>query len=477
MPRPLPALFLTTLALATGCAALGPQRHADAAQGADVAVRAGLPATDDEALLDEIGRAHFRYFVAQSDPVTGLTRDRSQAWSPSSVAAVGFSLTAWPVAARRGWVSRAEAASYAKKTLTTLWRAPQGPQASGVAGHKGLFYHFIDPKTAARAWNCELSTIDTALLMAGVRFAGAFFDGQAPDEVAVRTLADQLYRRVDWAWALDGGDRLSLGWTPEKGFLPYHWGGYNEAMIMLLLGLGSPTHPLPPATWAAYHRSDQTVERYGQRYVPFGPLFGHQYSHAWVDFRGMRDATNARLGWDWFENSRRATLAQQGYAIANPKGFRGYGALDWGLTACDGPGGGKDVTRTIKGKPVTFHGYLARGAPDDHDDGTLAPTAAAASLPFAPEIVLPTLRHWRRDRPEIWGPYGFQDAFNPTFDETKPSGWVGPDTLGIDQGPIVLMTENHRSGLVWEVMRRDPALRAGLRQAGFTGGWLAEAPR
>ena len=477
MPRPLPVLLTAALTLATSCAALGPPRRAEAASGAEAATRAALPAASEDALLEDLGRAHFRYFVAQSDPVTGLTRDRSQPWAPSSVAAVGFSLTAWPVAARRGWVSRAEAAAYAKKTLDTLWRAPQGPAAKGMAGHKGFFYHFIDMKTAARAWDCELSTIDTALLMAGVRFAGAFFDGEAADEVAVRARADQLYRRVDWAWALDGGDRLSLGWTPEKGFLPYHWGGYSEAMIMLLLGLGSPTHPLPAEAWAAYHRSDPVVERYGQRFVRFGPLFGHQYSHVWADFRGVRDATNTRLGWDWFENSRRATLAQRAYAIANPKGFRGYGALDWGLTACDGPGGGKDVTKVVDGKTLVFHGYLARGAPDDHDDGTIAPTAAAGSLPFAPEVVLPTLAHWRRNRPEIWGPYGFQDAFNPTFDPAKPSGWVGPDTLGIDQGPIVLMGENHRTGLIWQVMRQDPVLRAGMRRAGFTGGWLAEAAR
>lgn len=431
--------------LAAGCMAPPAGARAESRPAAPMAAAA------QEALLDEIERAHFRYFVDHSDPVTGLTKDRSTPASAASIAAVGFALTAWPIAAERGWVPRAEAAAYARKVLDTLWRAPQGPAAQGVAGHKGWFYHFLDPKTGHRAWNCELSTVDTALLMAGVRFARTYFD--RPAEAPIRDVADRLFARVDLAWARDGGKLFSMGWTPEKGFLPYHWKAYNESMILLLLALGHP-RPLPPAAWQDYMAGVAARPLHGETHVPFGPHFGHQYSHAWIDFRGIDDATTRRLGFDWFENARRATRAQRNYAVANPKGWQGYGPLDWGLTACDGPG---DT-------------YAARGIePHDPDDGTIAPTAAAASLPYAPDLVLPTLAHWRRDRPELWGPDGFADAFNPT------RSWVDRDRLGIDQGPIVLMIENHRTGLAWDVMKRDPVLRAGLARAGFTGGWLTRS--
>ncbi|MBI2809695.1 MAG: hypothetical protein HYX67_02530 [Candidatus Melainabacteria bacterium] len=202
----------------------------------------------------------------------------------------------------------------------------------------------------------------------------------------------------------------------------------------------------------------------GQKSLEFGPLFGHQYTQVWMDYRGIKDATNQKLGFDYFENSRRAAQAQHAYAVANPMGWKGYGSLDWGLTASDGPG---DVVKNIDGKPVEFKSYNARGFPNAPDDGTIAPTAAASSLPFVPELVLPTLKHWYNDRPEIVGPLGFQDAFNPTFDATKPSGWVDRETLGIDQGPILLMTENFRTGMVWGKMKGDPYLTTALKKAGF----------
>jgi hypothetical protein len=449
-------LFAAVSSLA-GCLAARPAWGA-APVAASRAVALAEPG--DNALLDELERAHFRYFVDQVDPATGLARDRSTASAPASIAAVGFGLTAYPIAVRHGWVERAAAAESTRKVLQTLWQAPQGDAPEGMAGAHGLFYHFLDSH-ASRAWHCELSTIDTALLMAGVRFARDYYD--QPGEADIRTLADQLYNRVDWAWATNGQDRVSLGWKPESGFLPYGWGGYNEGMVLMLLGLGSATHPLAASAWTAFTRDEHPVERFGQKYVPFAPLFGHQYSHAWVDFRGIKDAPMRALGFDYFENSRRATLAQHAYGLANSAGWKGYGDLDWGLTACDGPG---DKTQALEGKTRQFFGYLARGAPDGPDDGTIAPTAAAASLPFAPEVVMPTLRHWRKDRPELWGPDGFADAFNPT------ANWVDPDRLGIDQGPIVLMLENHRTGFVWDVMRHDAALKTGLHRAGFTGGWL-----
>jgi len=485
--------------------------------------------TSDDKMLDEVEHAHFNYFVHQSDPDTGLTKDRSTPDSAASIAAVGFSLTAYPIGAERGWVSRDQAADYTLKVLNTLWNAPQGDAAQGEASTHGFFYHFLDPKKATRMWNSEVSTIDTSLLMSGVLFSKDYFNGNSPKEAEIRDLADKLYKRVDWPWMLNKDNRVSMGWTPEAGYISSDWQGYNEAMIMQLQALGSPTHPLNPDVWTKYHSTDTIRDYGGQKYIDFPPQFAHQYSESWVDFRGINDAKNKSLGFDYFENSRRATLAQNFYGDKNPPGFRGYSKLDWGWTASDGPGanvpppadvaapGGSDAPafgphlaepepepqsayelRTggrhdqpdaqsgstfvpaFSGggfdarvaKTPTFLSYSARGAPDYIDDGTIAPTAAAASLPFAPELVLPTLRHWREDRPEIWSEDGFKDAFNPTADPSKPSGWIDTDTIGIDQGPIVLMTENYRSGLVWNTIKRDPYLTEGLRKAGFTGGWL-----
>lgn len=424
--------------------------------------------------LDKVARSHFQYFRAAADAQTGLTCDRWPSKSYCSIAAVGFSLTAYGVACTRNWITRTEAVEYTRKTLRTLWQAPQGDAASGTSGRDGFFYHFLDLKTATRAGGCEVSTIDTALLMAGVRFAGCYFDGACAAEKEIRSLADALYRRVRWSQALLPSGHLSHGWMPEKGLLKPCWTGYCEAAILALLAIGSPTYPVPPSTWQKFMGSAQVVAHYGLPVIEFGPLFGHQYSHCWVDFRGIADSFARTAGFDYFENSRRSALIQQRYAQEDPLGFRGYSELDWGLTACDGPGWTKKL---CQGRWRQFHAYAARGFPRDLDDGTIAPTAALASLPFAPEIVLPTLAHWLHKRPELWTPYGFADAFNPTFDPTAPSGWVCSDVLGIDQGPIVLMFENYRSGLVWKVMQKDPYLKAGLVKAGFNGAWLSPGRR
>lgn len=425
---------------------------------------AAKPQPADQQMLDKMQRAHFEYFKQESDPVTGLTKDRSTDSSPASIAAVGFSLTAHPVAVSRGWISREEAADYTLKVLKNLSETPQGPDAKGTSGDHGFFYHFLDPKTGLRQGENELSTVDTALLMGGVLFSKNYFDGNSPKEAQIRELADNLYKRVDWPWALNAEGRLSMGWTPEHGFISADWQAYNEAQILLLLAMGSPTHPLPASAWEKFMSTSKVVEMNGQKSLEFGPLFGHQYTQIWMDYRGINDATNRKLGFDYFENSRRAAIAQQQYAIANPMGWKGYSALDWGLTACDGPG---DVVKNVDGKPIEFKSYNARGFPNAPDDGTIAPTAAASSLPFAPEIVLPTIKHWYDNRPEIVGPLGFRDAFNPTFDAAKPSGWVDGETLGIDQGPILLMAENYRTGMVWAQMKKDPYLNTALKKAGF----------
>lgn len=400
----------------------------------------------DEELLEQIERSAFDYFRLECNPKNGLIRDRSTPQSKCSIAAVGFGLSAWCIGVERGYVSRQEAAERVGITLRTFLKGPQGNAAEGVIGHRGWFYHFLEMETATRAWKCELSSIDTALFLAGALDCARFFNRFSETERGIRRDAGQLLRRVDWHWMCDGADVLSMGWHPERGFIPRCWVGYNEAMILYLLGIGAAENPLPPTAWRAWTRGYVWSSHHGQEYLDFPPLFGHQYSHCWIDFRGVADDSMRGRRLDYFENSRRAVLAQRAYCTANPGKFRGYGPLLWGITACDGP-----------------EGYSARGAPPaENDDGTLAPTAVGASLPFAPEACLSTLRnlheHWG-DR--LWTKYGYRDAFNPTKD------WVADDVLGIDQGAMMLMIENHRTGKVWKRMMGDPVIRRGMRRAGF----------
>lgn len=450
---------------------------------------ASLP--DDAGLLDDLERRTFAFFWETAHPVTGLVPDR---WPGNphmaSVAAVGFALTAYVVGAERGLVSRAAARERVLTTVRFLAMAPQGPQPEGMAGHQGFFYHFLDMRTGHRFGpRVELSSIDTSLLLAGVLCARTWFDADHPMEAEIRRLADRLYERVNWPWMHQRGGLICMGWNPERGFADFiDYRGFDEAMLMVLLAMGSPTHPARPDAWeafcATYARTWGTYR--GQTHLGGAPLFWHQYSHVWVDFRGIRDAFMRDKGLDYFENSRRATLAQRAYAIANPGGWNDMDGEIWGLTACDGPG---EITGPDHlGRVRRFRDYKARGAGlvDTLDDGTIAPTAALSSLPFAPEVVLPTLRAMRRRLGGvIYQRYGFVDAFNTSFRvaDAKLSdgrylpgfGWVDTDYLGIDQGPIVAMVANHRHELIWRTMRRLPALRKGLRRAGFTGGWLESA--
>ena len=427
-------------------------------------------APDDERFLDDLQRRTFAWFADSAHPDTGLVPDRWPAPGgpdPSSVAAVGFGLTAWAVGESRGWCSRRDAVRRTLATLRLLHDAPQGAAATGTAGHHGFFHHFLDPASGLR-WSddVELSSVDTALLMGGVLFAERWFDGDDADEREVRTLAGALHRRVEWPWMQARPPLLSMGWFPGKGFIDADWCGYNEAMLVVLLALGSPTHPVGDDAWPAWTASyDRTWgDFHGQTHLGFGPLFGHQYSHVWVDFRGIRDDWGRAHGLDYAENTRRAAHAQRAYAVADPGGFRGYDQDVWGLTACDGPGEG---THLVDGREVRTHGYLARGAGLHwvEDDGTIAPTAAGGCLPFAPEIALPALRTMAsRYGVALYTEHGFRDAINPTV------GWVDDQHLGIDQGPILLMAENLRTGLVWDVMRDHPVLRRGLERAGFRPG-------
>ena len=432
-------------------------------------------------LIDDLQERSFRFFWDTTNPENGLAPDRWPTPSFSSIASVGFALTAYPVGVANGWISRAAARKRTLATLEFFAQAPQGAQPHGMTGHKGFFYHFIDMKTGARFQDTELSTIDTTILLGGMLFAQSWFDGDDRDERRIRQLADDIYARVDWSFVRPRAPLIGMGWTPEQGFIPHDWDIYNEGLLTYLLAIGSPTHAIDPEAWDAWTArfERQWTDRYGKPYVHYAPLFVHQYSHLWVDFRGIADRYMRGKGLDYFENSKRATEAQRGYAIANPGGFTGYGADVWGLTACDGPG---DFTATVAGKQRQFFSYSARG-PGDRDDGTIAPTAAASSIAFAPDIAIPAITALHdRYGAGIYGRYGFFDAFNPTLSDPRQTvnqggivpgiGWVGPDYLGIDQGPIVGGIENWRSGMIWATMRKNPHLRRGLTRAGFTGGWL-----
>lgn len=430
--------------------------------------------------LADLKERTFRFFWETTDPRTGLAHDRWPTRSFSSIAAVGFALTAYPVGVANGWIARGQAAERTLATLRFFANAPQGPAARGMAGHKGFFYHFLDFERGARFETTELSTIDTALLLGGALFAQSWFDRDDPGETEIRRLADLLYARVDWRWIRPRAPFVAMGWKPESGFLAYDWNRFNEAMLLYVLALGSPTHAVEPAAWTAWTDSFDLNwgPHYGEPHIGFPPMFGHQYSQVWLDLRGIRDGYNRKRDLDYFENSRRATVAQRNYAIANPKGWKGYDGQVWGLTACDGPG---DFKRVIGGIEREFFSYSARG-PGERDDGTIAPTAAAGSIAFAPEIVTPALAAMhRRYGAGIYGRYGFLDSFNPTLTSGEglkhgrivPGvGWVDGDYLGIDQGPILSMLENHDSGLIWRTMRKNPHILRGLRRAGFTGGWL-----
>lgn len=438
--------------------------------------------------LDDIEHRTFEFFWQTTNPENGLVPDHwPMGREPfSSIAAVGFALTAYPIGVERGWITRAQARQRVLTTLRFFAHAPQGASEDDDSGYHGFFYHFLDMQKGHRySRGVEVSSIDTTLLMAGVLFDATYFDQDDPEEHEIRTLADKLYGDVDWRWLQVRAPLVSMGWTPGGGFIAYDWRGYDEAMLLYILALGSPTHAVQPDAWPAWTSTyDKTWGSFYDSlpHIGFAPLFGHQYSQAWVDFRGIRDAFMRAHDMDYFENSRRAVVGQRNYAIANPGHFTGYGADVWGLTACNGPG--DTIWERADGKKQEFFGYLARGADVGQtlDDGTIAPTAAIGSIAFAPNLVLPAINAmYQRYGKWLYSEYGFVDAFNPTFRlDTKlrsghvvpNEGWFDNEYLGIDQGPILLMIENYRTGFVWKVMRRNPYIRRGLERAGFTGGWL-----
>jgi hypothetical protein len=434
-------------------------------------------------LLATLQQQTFNYFWETSDAATGLAPDRYPNPPFASISAIGFALTAYAVGVENAWITRSAAAQRVQATLQFLWSAPQGSAGSGCAGYQGFFYHFLDMQTGTRSGSSEVSVIDTTLLMAGVLFCGEYFNQSTTVETNIRQLAANLYGQVNWPWAQARAPAICLSWTPESGFSPYDCIGYNEGMIVYLLALGSPTMPVANSAWSAwtsgYAQCWGTVQ--GYEFLTFGPLFGHQYTQVWVNLSGIQDAYMSAQGSDYFKNSRLAVLAQNAYAIANPLSWQGYGANLWGLTACDGPGA---IQIAYAGQTRQLEGYIARGVGlnSDNDDGTIAPTAAIASLPFAPELVEPAAEALAQlNGGFAMGPYGFLDAFNLSVPAgsvvtqgqyVAGSGWVDTQYLGIDQGPIVAMLENYQSQLIWSTMQRNPSLILGLQRAGFSGGWL-----
>lgn len=396
--------------------------------------------TDDHAFLEDLSKRSFMFFWEQANPRTGIARDRSKTdGTPSpnaieigSIASVGFGLSGLCIAAERGWLPKEQVLERARTTLRFF--------AESMPQEHGWYYHFVNLNTGAREWQSELSSIDTALLLGGVLTARRCFAGDAD----VVRYADTIYRRVDFSWMLAGDPAiLSHGWKPESGFLKGRWDHYCELMILYLLGIGSPTHPIPSASWRAWTRPTMTFQQY--TYVSAAdPLFVHQYSHAWIDFRGRRERDAPHT--DWFENSVIATRAHKAFCVSLSKEFLGFSDTVWGITASD-----------------SRKGYIAWGGPPRHKeiDGSVVPAAAGGSLMFASDITVPALKDMKRkfgDR--IYGRYGFTDAFHPTDD------WVNPDVIGIDLGIILLSAENLRTGQVWNWFMMNPEIPLALDRAG-----------
>jgi hypothetical protein len=396
----------------------------------------------DAAFLEDLEKRSFRFFWEHTDPKTGLTLDRAKTngtapqpgeshYRVASIAATGFALSGLCIAADRNWVDRKTAVGRARVALDFF--------ANRAQNKNGWFYHWMDATTGERRWNSEISSIDTALLLGGVLTVKQCFN--EPD---IGNLADQIYRRVDFQWMLNGDKYLlSHGWRPENGWIPNRWHDYSEEMILYLLAIGSPTHPIPSDSWYAWERTWKEYD--GYKYLAaVSPLFIHQYSHAWVDFRGRREAKAPNV--DYYENSVKATRAQRQFFIdVLSKEFPLYSANIWGLTASD-----------------YVHGYIAWGAPPRHEatDGSIVPSAPGGSLMFTPDISLAALKEMKaRYGAKIYGRYGFTDAFNPH------NGWIDPDVIGIDLGITLLSSENLGSGKIWYWFMLNPEIERAMRQA------------
>ena len=426
----------------------------------------------DRLMLEALQHDTFGYFIRNANSTNGLIADKTDRDSAASTAAVGLALSSYCVAVERGWLTRADAAKSTVTTLRFFDSCERGPTADAT-GYHGFFYHFLDMSTGRRALQSELSTIDTALLIAGVLTCGWYFSRANDVEAEIRELSDRLYRQVDWQWMCNDGATLGHGWKPECGFLVSAWNqGYSEALLLYILALGSPTYAIEPRGYREWTETFEVKIAYGKSYIYAGPLFIHQLPQVWLDFRGIRDHCDRKFDVDYFENSQRAVHVQRLYAAHNPHGFAHYSKNAWGITASDGPG---PTERVIDGVRREFFGYRARGAPFGPDDGTISPWAAITSLPFAPRLVCESIRHATEafELKDKHGP-GFEASFNATFPERigNRHGWISPSRFGLNEGPIVLMLENYFTGMIWNAFRNNPHVIRGLRAADFRGGWL-----
>jgi len=387
---------------------------------------------EDDEFLNGLEKANFQYFWDQANPKTGLVKDRCNVHTDDggivgSIAATGFGLTALCIGEKRGFVSRSLAQERVMATFETLW--------SKLPNHRGFFYHWTNINTGERVWDAEVSSVDTTILLCGLLACREYFP-----TAEVQGLADAIFNRVEWTWLSEDTSLLPHGWTPEMGFLPYRWDNYSELMMMYLLGLGSTSYPLRDETWTAWKRL--RFEYDGLRYIgSFAPLFVHQYSQAWFDFRGKRDKYA-----DYFQNSAIATEVHRRFCLELAKQFPSYSEDLWGITASDSP-----------------NGYVIWGGPPAIGpiDGTIVPSASAGSLPFLPQPVMRVLRTIKNRYPQAWSRYGFVNAFNPL------TNWYDSDVIGIDTGITLLMAENVRTGFVWKTFMKNEAARRGLERAGF----------
>jgi hypothetical protein len=420
---------------------------------------------EEEKMLDTIQYKTFLFFLNEHHPEKGIVKDRTAKWAPASIASTGFGIPSLAIGVERQWITREKAAEITLKILKFFVNSVQSADTN-VTGYKGFYYHFLRMNSGTREWKCELSSIDTGILMMGIIFARNFYNLDNDVEKQIRALAAIMLGRIDWQFMTmpptgKFANTISMGWTPEKGLHDFGWSGYNEALFLYVLAAGSGMENIE-RSYSAWFGSYKWQTPYkGLSHVAFPPLFGHQFSQAFIDYRGLADAYMKAKGIDYFENSRRATYVQRQYAIDNPKGWIGYDSLCWGITASDGP------TEKHNFGDKKFLGYAGRGTsgPDYNyfDDGTIAPYAPLSSLVFAPEIVLPTIKSINKkygDR--LWGKYGYYDSFNPT------AKWFNDDFIGIDEGPMLLMIENFRTGFVWNYVMKDPIIQKGLNKLGYT---------
>jgi hypothetical protein len=424
------ALVIAGLLLVLGGSLWEASRFEYRATGIDFAISA-----EERDLLEKVERAAFDFFWNECNTANGLIKDRAHFryrtpidYAPSSVAGAGYALSAYCIGAEKGWITRQQAYERCLRTLQFFKR---------MQNVKGFYYHFVDMKTGVRTWKSELSPIDTTLFLAGALHAGVFFRG-----TEVERLSRELYERIDWKWMLGGGRTLALGWTPEDGFQEWRWDHYCESLLMYLLAIGSPTHPIPASAW---HEISRPIGQYaGYTCIASPPLFTHQYSHIWVDFRGRYDDYA-----DYFQNSVQATLANRQFCIDEMENHATYGPNVWGLTASQAPDG--------------YHAYGAKPGRALHD-GTIAPTGALGSIVFTPRESLDFLKHMYREHPELWGHYGFTDAFN------IGRNWQAQEVLAIDQGTIILMIDNFLTGSIWRDFMTIPEIRRAMEAVGFKEG-------